>query len=154
MTRALYGETPRLATALNNLGIALMRSNQTNEAVPVIEEALRVARASEGERSRLALALRSATAEVWAIAGRQDDAELLIEEALDIAQVEFVADPVLLGTVYRVRARVRLEQGRQAEARMDIEQATEYFSAAGKAGEPYLRRLEVLQRELEGEPSA
>lgn len=152
MTRALYGETPKLATAMNNLGISLMRTGQVAEAAPVIEEALRIARASDGERSRLAVALRAATAEAWAVTGRLDEAEPLVEEALDVAQADFIADPVLLGTAYRVRAKLRLEQLRHDEARADLEQAARYFGAAGKAGEPYLRRLEALQGELEGAP--
>ncbi len=152
MTRALYGETPKLATAMNNLGISLMRTGQVAEAAPVIEEALRIARASDGERSRLAVALRAATAEAWAVTGRLDEAEPLVEEALDVARADFIADPVLLGTAYRVRAKLRLEQLRHDEARADLEQAARYFGAAGKAGEPYLRRLEALQGELEGAP--
>ena len=149
LTRALYGETPKLATALNNYGIALMRSDRAAEAAPVIEEALRIARASDGERSRLAVALRAATAEAWASTGRADATDPLLDEALAIALADFASDPILIGTVYRVRAKARIEQRRPDRAREDLARSAEHFSVAGKPGEPYLRRLEPMRHELE-----
>lgn len=150
LTGALYGDTPKLATAMNNLGIALLRSGKVDEAAPVFEAALAVARGSDGERGRLSVALRAATAEAWAMTGRAAAAETLVEDALVIALDAFAADPLLIGTAYRVRARVRLELRRGAEARSDLDRAAEHFGAAGKAGEPYLLRVDALRDELDG----
>lgn len=147
-TRALYGQTPKLATALNNLGIVLMRSGQAHEAAPVMEEALRIARASAGERSRLAVALRGATAEAWASTGRVEAAAPLVEDALEIARTDFATDPLLIGTAHRVRAKVRIEQRLIAQAHEDLDQASAYFRAAGTVGEPYLQRVQALRQTL------
>lgn len=126
-----------------------MRSDRAAEAAPVIEEALRIARASDGERSRLAVALRAATAEAWASTGRADATDPLLDEALAIALADFASDPILIGTVYRVRAKAGIEQRRPDRAREDLARSAEHFSVAGKPGEPYLRRLEPMRHELE-----
>jgi hypothetical protein len=44
---------------------------------------------------------------------------------------------------------VRLAQGRIADARADLERATDLFVAAGKGGEGYIRLMEPLRGEIE-----
>jgi serine/threonine-protein kinase len=149
MTRALYGETTKLAALLNNVGVTLTRLGRHHEAVPLIEQALRIARAQNGERSPLAVTVRTSLAEVYVVAGRASEAEPVAQAAVDIAEADYANNKMLLGGACRARARVRLAQGRIADARADIERAVTLFGALGKGGEGYLRLMEPLRRDIE-----
>lgn len=108
MTRALYGETAKLAASLNNLGVALTRLGHPQEAVPLLEDALRITHEQNGERSPLAVTVRTSLAEVYISAGRTADAAPIAQAAADIAEADYAGSKVLLGGAYRARARVRL----------------------------------------------
>lgn len=148
VTRNLYGDSSKLATALNNLGLVLLRTGQSQAAIPELREALRIARRSDGERARQTVALHAALAEALAVSGRPADAAPLAETAVAIATQDFARDAALLGSTYRVRARVRLGEGQLDEARDDLAAARERFRSMGKAGEPFLQRLQPLEQEL------
>jgi serine/threonine-protein kinase len=145
MTRALYGETTKLAASLNNVGVALTRLGRYDEALPCLEEAMRIAIAQNGERSPLSVTVRVSLAELYARLGRVHEAEPLAEAAVAIAGTNYAANKTMVATAHRARASVRFAEGREAEARDDIEQATALFHAAGKAGEGYLRLMEPLR---------
>lgn len=149
MTRALYGETTKLAALLNNVGVTLTRLGRYDEALPCIEDALRIAIAQNGERSPLSVTVRVSLAELYAHLERVREAEPLAEAALAIATTDYAANKTMVAAAYRARASVRLAAGRKAEARSDVEQATALFRAAGKAGEGYLRLMEPLRQQIE-----
>jgi len=150
-TRALYGETTKLAASLNNYGVVLTRMGRHAEAMPLIEHALRIALQQSGERSPLAITLRTSLAETYTEAGRFDDAEPMAQAALDIAQADYAGNKLLLGSAYRARARLRQAQGRGGDARADLAKAESAFKAAGNGGTGYLRQLEPLRRRIEGD---
>ncbi|WP_300620445.1 DUF3856 domain-containing protein, partial [Dokdonella sp.] len=149
MTRALYGETTKLAASLNNLGVVLTRLGRHDEALPHLEEALRIAVAQNGERSPLVVTVRVSLAEIYAHLGRAADAAPLAQAAVEIAQADYAGNKTLLATAYRSRAHVRLAEHRETEARADLERATALFTAAGKSGEAYIRLMEPLRRALD-----
>jgi serine/threonine-protein kinase len=148
-TRALYGETTKLAASLNNLGVTLNRLGRADEAVAPTEEALRIALAQSGERSPLAVTVHTSLAEIYVNTGRLADADTMAQAALDVAEADYASSKTLLGGACRARARVRLAQGRIADARADLERATDLFVAAGKGGEGYIRLMEPLRGEIE-----
>lgn len=51
MTRALYGETPKLATTLNNLGIALLRRDRVRARVHLQQRRVAEARIGRDQAS-------------------------------------------------------------------------------------------------------
>ncbi|MGN6520162.1 MAG: DUF3856 domain-containing protein [Dokdonella sp.] len=148
-TRALYGETTKLAASLNNLAVALNRLDRASEALPPAQEALRIALAQSGERSPLAVTVRTSLAEICVNAGRIADAEAMARAALEVAEADYAGNQILLGGAYRARARVRSAQGRIVEARADLERATDLYAASGAGGEGYLRLMQPLRREIE-----
>jgi len=149
MSRALYGETTKLAASLNNVGVTLTRLDRYDEALPCVEEALRIAIAQNGERSPLSVTVRVSLAELHAHLGHVADAEPLAQAALDIAQADYAANKAMVATAYRARAYVRLAQGRKAEARADLERATALFRAVGKAGAAYIALMAPLRDKLD-----
>jgi len=148
-TRALYGETTKLAASLNNLGVALNRLDRAGEAVPLVEEAWRITRAQSGERSPLAVTVRTSLAEIYVNTARLADADAMAQAALDVAETDYAGNRILLGGACRARARVRYAQGRVGEARADLDRATGLFVAAGKGGEGYLRLMQPLRRDID-----
>ncbi len=148
-TRALYGETTKLAASLNNLGVVLTRLDRFDEALPNLQEALRIAFAQNGQRSPLSVTTRVSLAELYARLGRTAEAAPLAEAAVEIAQASYAANTTLLGTTYRARAQVRLAEHRQAEARADLDRATALFAAGGRSGEAYIRLMQPLRRALD-----
>ena len=148
MTRALYGETAKLAASLNNLGVVLTRLDRRHEALPHLEEALRIAMAQNGAASPLAVTVRVSLAELYAGLGRAADAAPLAQAAFEIAHERYANNKILVGTTYRARANVRLAEQRRGEARADLEQALALFGAAGKSGEAYIRLMTPLREKL------
>jgi tetratricopeptide (TPR) repeat protein len=151
MTRALYGGTSKLAASLNNVGVALSRLGRHDEALPILEEALRVAVSQNGERSPLAVTARVSLAELYARIGRTADASLLADTAVGIARTDYAANRILLATTYRARAQAHLAGERRADARADLARATALFAAAGKSGEAYIRLMAPLRQALGAE---
>jgi serine/threonine-protein kinase len=148
MTRAMYGETTKLAASLNNLGVVLTRLERHAEALPYLEEALRLALAQNGANSPLAVTVRVSLAELYAALGRSAEAEPLAQSALEIAQERYAGNAILVASSYRARARVRLAEQRDNDARADLEHATALFNGAGKGGEGYIRLMEPLRKKL------
>lgn len=148
MTRAMYGETTKLAALLNNLGVVLTRLDRHDEALPNLEEALRIAIAQSGERSPLAVTARVSLAELYARLDRRDEAAALAQAAVDIAQKDYAGNKILLATTYRARAQVRLSEQRRTDARSDLAQATALFQSAGKGGEAYIALMAPLREKL------
>jgi serine/threonine-protein kinase len=149
MTRALYGETTKLAASLNNLGVTLTRLDRYGEALPCIEEALHIAIGQNGERSPLSVTVRVSLSELYARLGRIDDARPLVQAAFEIAQADYAANKTMVATTYRARAYVRLAEGRKTEARADLEQATALFRAGGKSGAAYIALMAPLREKLD-----
>lgn len=149
MTRALYGATTKLAALQNNVGVSLTRLGRHEEALPALEESIRLAREQNGERSPLAVTARISLSELLSSLGRMQDAEPLAQEALEIALKDYPKNVKLLGSAYRARATLRLAQNRDAEARADLEQATTLLQTTGRAGAAYIRLMDPLRARLE-----
>jgi len=149
MTRALYGGTTKLAASLNNLGVTLTRLDRYDEALPYVEEALRIAIGQNGERSPLSVTVRVSLSELYARLGRADDAEPLARAAVEIAQADYASNKTMVATTYRARAYVRWAEGRKPEARADLEQATALFRAGGKSGAAYIALMAPLREQLD-----
>jgi serine/threonine protein kinase len=144
----LYGPSPELAQVQNNLGLSLLRQHRVDEAIALFESGLAMAISRGGETSRYALGLRGNLAEAYVLTGRVDAAVPLAETAVRIAHEQFGDRNFFVGTAKRARAAVRIAQGRNAEARQDLDDATVIFTALGKGGEALLKTLTPLREKL------
>lgn len=148
MTRALYGETTKLAAALASVGSDLIHLGRIDEAGAPLHDALRIARGQGGDRTPLTVAIQILAAEQHARTGHIDDAETEIRTALDIVESDYPKMSVLLGSGYRARAFIRLAKNRLDEALADYHQSVHHYRAAGASSDAYIARLEPLRKQL------
>ena len=147
--RELYGPSPEVAQAENNLGLTLAQLGRGEEAIPLFEDGLAMAIEHGGETTRYALPLRANLAEAYVAAGRVDDAAPLADKAVEIASAHYDANSVFVGMAKRARASVRIAQKRNYEARADLDAAAAAFTAMGRGGERQLATIAVLRGELD-----
>jgi serine/threonine-protein kinase len=146
--RELYGPSPEVAQAENNLALTLEEMGRANEAVPLLEDGLAMAVEHGGETSRYALPLRANLAEAYVAAGRIDEAAPLAEKAVDIATAHYDANSVFVGMAKRARASVRVAQHRNDDARADLDAAAAAFTAMGRGGEKQLATVAALREKI------
>ena len=144
-TRALYGEGPKLAAALHNLGAVLTRVGRYEEALPILVQARDIATAQTGPRSPLTVTLMVALAELQALRGEAATGLGLADTAIAIASADYAANKNLLGAAYRARAQAQRAAGHMAAARADVAQAGALFAQTGRSGAAYARQLEPLR---------
>jgi serine/threonine-protein kinase len=147
--RALYGPSPELAQAENNLALTLEEQGRAEEAVSLFEDGLAMAIEHGGETTRYSLPLRANLAEAYVASGRVDEAEPLAEKAVEIATAHYAASNIFVGMAKRARAAVRIAQGRRDEARVDLDAATQAFTAMGRGGVKQLDAVGVLRKKLD-----
>ncbi|MBN8482305.1 MAG: protein kinase [Xanthomonadales bacterium] len=159
LRRELYGPSPEFAAALLNLAIARGRTVRVDDeaaalevirqSIPLLEEAHAVALAHGSETGRTIALVRPILAEAYARVGRLDEAQRMADAAVRVADANFGDSNLVTGVAYRARARVRVAQHRDAEARADIATAKAVFGRLGKASEAYLPSLVPLLNELD-----
>ncbi len=144
----LYGESPQLATMQNNLARILIRQGQVEQAATLLESALRMATAQDGEQGRSTLLPRVNLAEALATLGRLDEARPLAEAAVAIGTGSYGENSLYTALGHRARAHVRLAEHDYNGARDDLDRAQVAFSTMGAGGQDYLRSLEPLRARL------
>ena len=158
--RALYGRSPETALALLNLVATMSRAaaaigheetpQELQEQVALLRESHAMAVEFGGGASRAAAMVRPALAETLLRAGRVDEARPLAEDGLRIALANHGDTSLPTGIAWRARARLRIAERRDAEARADLAATRAVFERLGKGGEAYLATLgpllEVLDR--------
>ena len=159
LRRELYGPSPEFAAALLNLAVAKGRTVRVDDAagstevirqsIPLLEEAHTVALEHGSETGRTLALVRPILAEAYARVGRLAEAEAMADTAVRVADANFGGTSLVTGVAYRARARVRIAQHRDADARSDIATAKAVFSRLGKASEAYLPSLVPLLDELD-----
>lgn len=73
-----------------------------------------------------------------------DDARPLAEDGLRIALAHHGDTSLPTAMAWRARARLRMAEQRDGEARADLDQTRATFERMGKGGEAYLPMLDVL----------
>ncbi|PZQ17384.1 MAG: hypothetical protein DI564_06140 [Rhodanobacter denitrificans] len=144
--RQLYGVSPQLAVAQNNLALTLLRQERAAEAVPLLEESLRIAVEQGGRQARATAMPRVNLAEAYVALDRVEEAAALAEEAVAVNGEVFGADALQTGLAHRARARVRQARGDAAGAGTDLARAEAIFGAMGAGGAPYLESLQKLRQ--------
>lgn len=151
LTRTLYGDSDKLATALHGRAVVLARVGRPAEALPLFEQARQMARTYTGGESLLSANIDFATAEVLARVGRVDEAAAMVDAALAIANARYAAAPTLLAAGHRAKARVELAAGQRQNAREQYGQSVQLYEKAGPAGAAYIRLMASLKAEIDGD---
>jgi tetratricopeptide (TPR) repeat protein len=144
----LYGESPQLAAAQNNLALSLIRQERFEQARPLLESALRTAVAKDGEHGRSTMMPRINLAETLVKLGQLDQARPLADAAVSIGVGTYGNDSPFAGLAHRARANLRAAQGDLDGARDDLHRAIAVFNAMGAGGADYLRGIQPLRERL------
>ena len=150
LRKQLYGRSAALAALQHNLGRLRVRSGRAAEALPLLDDALAMAREFGGERSPLTLTVMLSVAEVRIATGDGAGAETALQAALAAIAAQFDAGHVLYARGEQLLARLRLDQGRRAEAARSIDAAERKLQALGPAGAAYLPEIATLRARLDG----
>ncbi|HET9485368.1 MAG TPA: serine/threonine-protein kinase, partial [Xanthomonadales bacterium] len=135
-TRAKLGEDhPRTFVALYNIGLALRMQGKLAEAMAYHEQALELARRTQGDEHLSTLGMLVNLGELATLLGRHDLAEESLSEALEKYRRAWGdAHPHTLRAV-QAMVRVRLDQGRGAEA-LELIGSTEATARQALAADP------------------
>jgi tetratricopeptide (TPR) repeat protein len=123
--RELYPRDVQLALTLGGLAAAHLRKGQTDDVLPLAEEALEVARASEGENSLEAAQMYANVGEVHRILGHGDRALPLYRKAQAIFEKALgPADPRISGMLSQ-EALILMDDGKLTLAEQSLNRALE-----------------------------
>jgi serine/threonine-protein kinase len=151
-TLRIYGDSEALAKADAQLGELLGKLARYDEAVPLLQGALDMARKRSGEHGRLAFGVRQRLAQVLLDDGRVAEAEPLIDALLSQARHSYGESNRDTGIAYRLRAQLRITQRRGEDARTDLANAERIFSGLGTAGQRQIDKVTLLRRSLDAVP--
>jgi len=146
--RELYGDSLNLASAQLNLAMTYMRQKHFADAIPLLDEALRMAIDHVGENGQLTIIVRTALATAYARVGEPARGLPLAEAAVRIGREQFGADSRFAGLGLRARAQVYIVLDDQERARADINAARTVFTDLGEAGRVELNSLAELESQL------
>ncbi len=147
-TRALYGESDKLASALHNRGLVLARVERNEEALAALREARQVASGHSGDEGPIAIGSRVAMAELLARMGLVEQAEALIRSTLGVIDERYAAQPSMRAAAQRALAYLHLASGRRDEARSAMDAAVTLYAGLGPAGEAQIRLMAPLRAAL------
>jgi serine/threonine-protein kinase len=148
MHRKLFGPSPQFATALQNVGSALNKEGRSQEALPLFEEALQIARAQAGEGGRITVLIYNNLAATYFLLKRYDEGTTMANRAIELGTQNLGADSLFALLGYRWRAALRDATGDAAGARADLAVAIAGFTALGPAGAAQLAAMAPLIERL------
>ena len=146
--RTLFGPSGELAKCESSVATVLIKKQRYDEAVALLEPALRMAIEYSGETTRLATEIRNQLAKAYLALGRFGEAFDTASALLSINLHAYGADSLETGLAYLARAKVLAALDRRDDAMKDLDQAARIFNGLGPPGEASSRELTVLRQAL------
>ncbi|WP_449447975.1 protein kinase domain-containing protein [Thermomonas brevis] len=146
----LYGASAALAAMQGNLGKIVLRAGRPRDALARLAPALAMARQYTGDHSPLTVAILQSQVEASLALRDVPAAETLLAQAKDAARANSGETQVLYALCMGLEARLRLAQGRAAEARRLADAMAGIIAGLGDAGAPYAPEVQRLRAELAG----
>jgi tetratricopeptide (TPR) repeat protein len=147
LRRELYGPSTALAIDLLNLGRTVMVLGEPEQALGIFEEAQPMAARYLGAESFPVMMISLSRIDALCALHRPDDAEPILAQAERLGRT-YEANSLQRGLLHRARAFIRIEQGRNAEARADLDAAEAIYKKQGPAGETFLVDVGTLRTRL------
>lgn len=145
--REAFGSSAALAVDMAQLSRTLVTAGKFREARKVLTDARPMAQKYLGPSAVPTLVMGLGLAEVQAEAGDNAGAERTLSEVGPLVTAIVKPGP-LHGMLARVRAVIRLKQGRFAEAARETDRAEAIFKSLGPAGLPNLQSLPPLRARI------
>jgi len=123
--RELYPNDLQLAGTLGGLAGALLRKGKTAEALPMVEEALEIARKSSGDASVESAQMYANVAEVHRVAGRPDRALPLYRKARFIYETGLSKADARVACILSQEGLILMNEGKLTLAGQALDRAVE-----------------------------
>jgi non-specific serine/threonine protein kinase/serine/threonine-protein kinase len=146
--RRSFGPSGAMAAAELSLAKALLRENQPQPALDVLDEARPIAVQFTGPQSPIVLGVDLASAEAQISLGHDALAQARLDVARPLIETKFGTQHPLYASAIILDARLQLHAGHIDVARQRAEQAAAILDKAGVAGRQQQPALQALQAEL------
>lgn len=147
--RALFGPSAALAALLNNLGKLQLRLDRADAALPLLREALTLAREYAGVNSLNALAAQAGVGEALTATGAGGEAAVVLADLDQRVREHFGENHILMALAHLAQTRRLLAAGDRRAARGRLNAAEAVLTAAGPQGAVYLPQVQALRESIE-----
>ncbi|MBX3477774.1 MAG: serine/threonine protein kinase [Brevundimonas sp.] len=145
--RRMYGASAATAALISNYGKTLLLLDRPREAVPLLQEAVAMAREHAGVGSLHYASALAGLSEAQLKSGALDQAARLSEQGLAEVRAELGAAHPASAIVAISLGRVRAAQGRRVEAGRLLDEAEAVLTALGPAGASQIRAINQIRTE-------
>ncbi len=146
--RALSGDSAAVAASMGQYGSLQTALGRPDQAIPILEEAARMAEKFTASGSALHVQNRTFLAEAHAAAGHQQDAVQIADEALALARKQFGDDHLFTQRARLARARLATKQQPFEKTTTELAELITKLRAGGPAAQLALGQALVAQGEL------
>jgi tetratricopeptide (TPR) repeat protein len=136
------------AVVLNNLGLACLRSGHSAKAIEHLSASLRIWVQTRGSEDRNTELTSQSLAVAYQQAGRLDEVEPLLRQALQVAEKSFGPNSLRTASILDAYARFLRKRERKTEARRLEEQVRQIMANAGKS---HSQVIDVSELRLRGD---
>ncbi|MBA4285074.1 MAG: hypothetical protein C0434_06035 [Xanthomonadaceae bacterium] len=150
--RALFGPSAALAALLNNLGKLNLRLERPAEALPLLDEALALARQYAGDNSLNALAAQGGLGEAQAATGSAEAARATLDDMEARVAANFPPQHLLRAIAHMAQARRLAAAGDKPTAIKRLDQADAVLKAVGPPAAIYVPQVSALREKLASTP--
>jgi tetratricopeptide (TPR) repeat protein len=148
--RALSGDSAAVAASMGQYGSLQTALGRPDQAIPILEEAARMAEKFTATGSALHVQNQTFLAEAHAAAGHQQNAVRIADEALSLARKQFGDDHLFAQRARLARARLTAAQQPFSQASAELADVIAKLRAGGPAAQLALGQALVAQGELLG----
>ena len=148
LRRELYGPSAGLAAMQANLGKIILRADRPKDAMVQLQPALAMSRQYTGEHSPLTVAILMSVTEGQIKLGDLATATTTLAQAKDAARANSGEEQVMYALCEGLEARLRLREGKPAEARRLSDVMARKIAALGEAAAPYAPEVQALKSEV------
>ncbi|WP_293392590.1 serine/threonine-protein kinase [Nevskia sp.] len=147
--RMLFGPSAALAALLNNLGKLNLRLDRPAEALPLLDEALKLARQYAGENSLNALAAQAGLGEAQAATGDATSSLATLDDLDARVGASFPPEHLLAAIAHLAQARRLAAASDVTAARRRLDAADAVLAQAGPQAATYSPQVAALRARLE-----
>ncbi len=148
LRRELFAPSAALAALLSNYGKLMLQKGDPDAALPLLAEAVDLAREYAGPRSPHMIAAMLGLADAHTARGQTDTADGVLTQAEHLALEATGPTHPLAVMVGLSRARWDAASGRPEAAALRLDAAEQAFAAMGPAGQAYRSQVDKIRREL------